>query len=304
MKTYDIIIIGAGPGGLTAGIYAGRQGTKTLILDKGLAGGIGREVPEMENYPGFNMISGLKLVEKMKEQCMKYAELHETEKVENITKYNNKFLIETSTSEYYGKTVILATGSSHKHLKIPGENEYLGKGVSYCATCDGLFFKDKNVVIVGGGNSALQEAIFLENIGCNVTIIHRKNQLRGQQYLQKIIKEKNINIIYNTIVKEIKGKTFVEYITLKNMQTNENTELKTDGVFISIGYIPHNRLAKMLNVNLNENGEIITDKHQKTNIEKVYSAGDICEGLKQWVVACGEGAIAATSAYTDIQHSN
>lgn len=304
MKTYDIIIIGAGPGGLTAGIYAGRQGTKTLILDKGLAGGIGREVPEMENYPGFNMISGLKLVEKMKEQCMKYAELHETEKVENITKYNNKFLIETSTSKYYGKTVILATGSSHKHLKIPGENEYLGKGVSYCATCDGLFFKDKNVVIVGGGNSALQEAIFLENIGCNVTIIHRKNQLRGQQYLQKIIKEKNINIIYNTIVKEIKGKTFVEYITLKNMQTNENTELKTDGVFISIGYIPHNRLAKMLNVNLNENGEIITDKHQKTNIEKVYSAGDICEGLKQWVVACGEGAIAATSAYTDIQHSN
>ena len=288
MKTYDIIIVGAGPGGLTAGIYAGRQGTKTLILDKGLAGGIGREVPLMENYPGFDTISGFELVEKMKLQCMKYVELHENEIVKNIEKNENKFLVTTHKDEYCGKTIILATGSSHKHLEIPGEEEYLGKGVSYCATCDGLFFKDKDAIMIGGGNSALQEAIFLDNVGCNVTIIHRRDELRAQQYLQKEIKERNIDVIYDTTVEEIKG--------------NEYSEFKTQGVFVGIGYKPHNELAKKLNVELSESGEIITDKHQRTNIENVYSAGDICGGLRQWIVACGEGAIAATSAYEDIHN--
>ena len=304
MKTYDIIIVGAGPGGLTAGIYAGRQGTKTLILDKGLAGGIcwSREVPLMENYPGFDTISGFELVEKMKLQCMKYVELHENEIVKNIEKNNDNFLVTTHKDEYCGKTIILATGSSHKHLEIPGEEEYLGKGVSYCATCDGLFFKDKDAIMIGGGNSALQEAIFLDNVGCNVTIIHRRNELRAQQYLQKEIKERNIDIIYDTTVEEIKGNALVNSVILKNVKTNEYSEFKTQGVFVGIGYKPHNELAKKLNVELSESGEIITDKHQRTNIENVYSAGDICGGLRQWIVACGEGAIAATSAYEDIHN--
>ncbi len=301
MKTYDIIIVGAGPGGLTAGIYAGRQGTSTLILDKNLAGGLGREVPAMENYPGFEMISGLELVEKMKSQCMNLVEIHEMEEVEKITKKEDEFLIKTRKEEYIGKTVILATGSSHRHLNIPGEEEFLGKGVSYCATCDGLFFKDKEVVIVGGGNTALQEAVFLDNIGCEVTIIHRRNKLRGQQHLQNIIKEKNIKVIYNNTVEEIKGNILVESVILKNTETNEITELKTNGIFISVGYNPHNQLAKQLNIKLNESGEIITDKNQKTNINKIYSCGDISGGLRQWIVACGEGAIAATSAYQDLQ---
>ena len=306
MKTYDIIIVGAGPGGLTAGIYAGRQGTKTLILDKGLAGGIGREVPLMENYPGFDTISGFELVEKMKLQCMKYVELHENEIVKNIEKNNDNFLVTTHKDEYCdeycGKTIILATGSSHKHLEIPGEEEYLGKGVSYCATCDGLFFKDKDAIMIGGGNSALQEAIFLDNVGCNVTIIHRRDELRAQQYLQKEIKERNIDVIYDTTVEEIKGNALVNSVILKNVKTNEYSEFKTQGVFVGIGYKPHNELAKKLNVELSESGEIITDKHQRTNIENVYSAGDICGGLRQWIVACGEGAIAATSAYEDIHN--
>lgn len=301
MKTYDIIIVGAGPGGLTAGIYAGRQGTSTLILDKNLAGGLGREVPAMENYPGFEMISGLELVEKMKSQCMNLVEIHEMEEVEKITKKEDEFLIKTRKEEYIGKTVILATGSSHRHLNIPGEKEFLGKGVSYCATCDGLFFKDKEVVIVGGGNTALQEAVFLDNIGCEVTIIHRRNKLRGQQHLQNIIKEKNIKVIYNNTVEEIKGNILVESVILKNTETNEISELKTNGIFISVGYNPHNQLAKQLNIKLNESGEIITDKNQKTNINKIYSCGDISGGLRQWIVACGEGAIAATSAYQDLQ---
>lgn len=302
MKTYDIIIVGAGPGGLTAGIYAGRQGTKTLILDKGLAGGIGSEVPLMENYPGFDTISGFELVEKMKLQCMKYIELHENEIVKNIEKNNDNFLVTTHKDEYCGKTIILATGSSHKHLEIPGEEEYLGKGVSYCATCDGLFFKDKDAIMIGGGNSALQEAIFLDNVGCNVTIIHRRDELRAQQYLQKEIKERNIDVIYDTTVEEIKGNALVNSVILKNVKTNEYSEFKTQGVFVGIGYKPHNELAKKLNVELSESGEIITDKHQRTNIENVYSAGDICGGLRQWIVACGEGAIAATSAYEDIHN--
>ena len=302
MKTYDIIIVGAGPGGLTAWIYAGRQGTKTLILDKGLAGGIGREVTLMENYPGFDTISGFELVEKMKLQCMKYVELHENEIVKNIEKNEDKFLVTTHKDEYCGKTIILATGSSHKHLEIPGEEEYLGKGVSYCATCDGLFFKDKDAIMIGGGNSALQEAIFLDNVGCNVTIIHRRNELRAQQYLQKEIKERNIDVIYDTTVEEIKGNALVNSVILKNVKTNEYSEFKTQGVFVGIGYKPHNELAKKLNVELSESGEIITDKHQRTNIENVYSAGDICGGLRQWIVACGEGAIAATSAYEDIHN--
>jgi thioredoxin reductase (NADPH) len=301
MKTYDIIIVGAGPGGLTAGIYAGRQGTETLVLDKGLAGGIGREVPLMENYPGFELISGLELVEQMKLQCMKYAELHENEIVKDIVKDEDKFLVTTHKDKYYGKTIILATGSTHKHLEIPGESEYLGKGVSYCATCDGLFFKDKDIIMVGGGNTALQEAIFLDNVGCNVTIIHRRDKLRAQKYLQKEIKQRNIDIIYDTTVEEIKGNTFIDSVILENVKTNECTEFKTNGVFISVGYVPHNELAKKLNVELSEQGEIITDKNQRTNIKHVYSAGDICGGLRQWVVACGEGAIAATSAYKDIQ---
>lgn len=302
MKTYDIIIVGAGPGGLTAGIYAGRQGTKTLILDKGLAGGIGREVPLMENSPGFDTISGFELVEKMKLQCMKYIELHENEIVKNIEKNNDNFIVTTHKDEYCGKTIILATGSSHKHLEIPGEEEYLGKGVSYCATCDGLFFKDKDAIMIGGGNSALQEAIFLDNVGCNVTIIHRRDELRAQQYLQKEIKERNIDVIYDTTVEEIKGNALVNSVILKNVKTNEYSEFKTQGVFVGIGYKPHNELAKKLNVELSESGEIITDKHQRTNIENVYSAGDICGGLRQWIVACGEGAIAATSAYEDIHN--
>ena len=303
MEQYDIIIIGAGPGGLTAGIYAGRQGTKNLIIDRDLAGGLGREVPAMENYPGFDNISGLELIEKMKAQAIQNCELHEMEEVTQITKTDEeyRFTVETDKDSYQSKTIILATGSSHQHLNVKGEEEFKGKGVSYCATCDGFFFAGRDIVMVGGGNSALQEALYLKNLGANVTIVHRRDEFRAQKHLQDMIKEAGINTLLNKTVEEIKGDMLVESVLLKDTKTSDLTEVATNGIFVSIGYIPHTELAKQLDVKLDESGHIIIDKDQKTNVDYVYAIGDVCVGLKQWIVACGEGAVAATSAFTDIQ---
>lgn len=305
MEKYDIIIIGAGPGGLTAGIYAGRQGTKNLIIDKDLAGGIGREVPEMENYPGFESISGLELIEKMKTQAIKNCDLHEMEEVTEITKTTEeyRFTVKTTKDSYQSKSIILATGSSHQHLNVKGEEEFKGKGVSYCATCDGFFFAGRDVIMIGGGNSALQEAIYLKNLGANVTVVHRRDEFRAQKHLQDMIEKEGIDTILNATVEEIKGEMLVESVILKDAKTGEVKEVPTNGVFISVGYIPHTELAKQLEVNLDETDHIITDKNQKTNIDYVYAIGDVCVGLKQWVVACGEGAVAATSAYLDLKEN-
>ena len=306
MEQYDIIIIGAGPGGLTAGIYAGRQGTRTLIIDRDLAGGLGREVPEMENYPGFDNISGLELIEKMKEQATKNTELHEMEEVIEIAQTNDnyKFTVTTNKDQYQSKTIILATGSSHRHLDAKGEEEFKGKGVSYCATCDGFFFAGRDIIMVGGGNSALQEAVYLKNLGANVTLVHRRDEFRAQKHLQDMIEKEGIPTILNATVEEIKGEMLVESVILKDTVTGDLKEIPTNGVFISVGYNPHTELATQLGVDLDESGHIIIDKEQKTNIEHVYAIGDVCVGLKQWVVACGEGAVAATSAYHDLKESN
>jgi len=304
MEQYDIIIIGAGPGGLTAGIYAGRQGTKNLIIDRDLAGGLGREVPEMENYPGFDNISGLELIEKMKSQATKNCELHEMEEVTQIVKTNGeyRFIVKTNKEEYRTKSIILATGSSHRHLEAEGEEKYKGKGVSYCATCDGFFFQGRDIIMVGGGNSALQEALYLKNLGANITLVHRRDEFRAQKHLQDQIKEAGIPTIMNAVVEEIKGNMLVESVVLKDTQTGELNEIPVNGVFVSVGYIPHTELAQQLGVNLDESGHIIIDPEQKTNIDYVYAIGDVCIGLKQWVVACGQGAVAASSAFNDLQN--
>uniref|UniRef100_UPI0038696EB7 NAD(P)/FAD-dependent oxidoreductase n=1 Tax=Methanobrevibacter sp. TaxID=66852 RepID=UPI0038696EB7 len=254
MEQYDIIIIGAGPGGLTAGIYAGRQGTRNLIIDRDLAGGIGREVPAMENYPGYDIISGLELTEKMKEQAVKNCELHEQENVLEITKTNDdyRFTVKTDKDAYQSKTIILATGSSHRHLNVKGEEEFAGKGVSYCATCDGFFFNGRDVIMVGGGNSALQEAVYLNNLGANVTIVHRRDEFRAQKHLQNLVEEESINVIYNATVEEIKGSMLVESVTLKDTKTGKLTEIPANGVFISVGYNPHTELAEKLGVTLDQ----------------------------------------------------
>lgn len=308
MENYDILIIGAGPAGLSAGLYAGRQNSKALILDKGLTGGLGLEVPMMENYPGFEAISGLDLIVKMKNQTEKFCEIREHVMIKSIKKQENGFLLEIKSihaleekyDEIFAKSIILATGASHRHLNVLGEDEYLGRGVSYCATCDGMFFTGRDVLMIGGGNSAAQEAIFLKNLQANVKLVHSGRKLRCDKHLQDLLEEKEIPIILNAKPKEIKGDMMVESV-LFNIN-GEEEEIPTNGVFISlIGNNPSNELAKELNVDLDEDGYIITDKNQATNIEHIYAAGDITGGLKQWVVACSEGAIAATSAYKNLE---
>ena len=301
MEEYDIIIIGAGPAGLTAGIYAGRQGTKTLILDKKIAGGAGLEVPSMENYPGYEIIDGMSLIAKTKKQTEKNAEIKELEGVESIEKLNNGFNIKTLQNSYFGKSIIITSGSKHRLLKVPGEEEFKGRGVCYCATCDGPLYKDKDILMIGGGNSAVQEAIFLNNIGCNVTLVHRRNELRAETYLQNKLKEKKIPVIWNSTVKEIKGKQMVESVVLSDKNGNTQ-EIKVQGIFIAIGDLPLSQIAKDLGVEVDGYGYIITDKTQRTNIKNVYAAGDVTGGVKQWIVSCGEGAVAATYAYHDLEN--
>ncbi len=307
MENYDIIIIGAGPAGLTAGMYAGRQNSKTLVIDKGMAGGLGLEVPMMQNYPGFDLIAGMELIQKMKAQSENYCEIMENTVIDSIEKTDDGFIIKTKNSpllmtsddegkkEFLTKSIILATGASHRHLNVPGEEEFLGRGVAYCATCDGMFFIGRDVLMVGGGNSAVTEALYLNNLGCNVKLVHRRDELRCEHHLQKALEENGIEILWNSTIEEIKGDMAVESVTL--LRDGKKEDYKTDAVFVAIGEDPSNDLAKELGVALDDAGYIITDKSQATNVEGVYSAGDITGGVKQWVVACGEGAVAAISAY-------
>ena len=310
MENYDIIIIGAGPAGLTAGMYAGRQNSKTLVIDRAMAGGLGLEVPMMQNYPGFDLIAGMELIQKMKAQSENYCEILENTVIDSIEKTDDGFHLKTKNSpllmtsddtgekEFITKSLIIATGASHRHLNVPGEDEFLGRGVAYCATCDGMFFIGRDVLMVGGGNSAAQEALYLKNLGCNVKLVHRRDELRCEHHLQKALEDNGIEILWNSTIQEIKGDMAVNSVTL--LRDGKEEDYKTDAVFVAIGDDPSNDLAKDLGVALDEDGYIITDKNQATNVEHVYSAGDITGGVKQWIVACGEGAVAAISAYNDL----
>lgn len=301
MDEYDVIIIGSGPAGLTAAIYAGRQNFDTLILEKSLIGGMGSIVPLLENYPGFELIAGKQLIDIMENQALKNAEIRSHEEVKKIDTSGNLIKVFTEKNEYTTKAVILATGAKHRALGVPGEKEYLGKGVAYCAVCDGPIFVDRKVLVVGGGNSAVQQAIFLDNIGVLVALVHRRDELRAEGYLQEQLKERNIPIFWDSEIEEIKGLQVVESAVIHNKKTDERKEIPVDGVFVAVGEIPSNNLAKDLGIELDKHGYIITDKAQKTNIPRVYAAGDITDGINQWVVACSEGATAAISAYRDIQ---
>jgi len=300
VEEYDLIIVGGGPAGLTAGIYAGRQGMKTIILEMMTGAGSGYMVPLMENYPGFDLISGKDLLEKMRKQAEKRVPMENMEEVKEIVKNDlDHISVKTSKGEYKTKSVIISTGSRHRRLKVPGEIDFIGRGVCYCATCDGPLYPDKDVVVIGGGNAAVQEAIYLKSLGCKVTIIHRRNQLRAEEYLQEKLEENNIPVIWDSVVEKINGDMIVDSVTLSNVKTGEKTDLSVDGIFIAVGEEPLSKVAQNAGVEVDDQGYIKTDKFQKTNIPGLYAAGDITGGIKQWVVACAEGAVAAISAHND-----
>jgi len=294
---YELAVIGAGPAGYSAGIYAGRSGIKTVIFDKGDGGGLAILSPNIENYAGFESISGTELMEKMKQHASKYSDIHFYEDVNKISKSEDILNIETSKGKYTVGAIIFSTGTEHRKLAVPGEVELQGKGVSYCATCDGFFFKNKKVAVIGGGNSALIEAIFLKQIGCEeVYIIHRRNELRAEKAYEAEARGKQIHILFNKTVEKIIGEEKVEYLELNDTTNNEKSKLEVDGTFISIGEIPQNKLAKQLGVKLDEKGYLGTDEQQRTNVKGVYAAGDITGGLAQIITACAEGAIAALAS--------
>ena len=294
---YELVIIGAGPAGYSAGIYAARAGIKTVVFDKSGGGGLAMLSPNVENYAGFESISGTELMEKMKAHASKYVDIHFYEEVKKISKSNDKFIVETSKDKYKVGAILLCTGTEHRKLNVPGETELQGKGVSYCATCDGFFFKDKKVAVVGGGNSALIEAIFLKQIGCKeVSLIHRRDQLRAEQAYEDEARKKQVQILFNKIVEKINGEQKVESLDLKDTVSDKKIKLDIDGIFVSVGEIPQNEFAKQLGVKLDKQGYIITDKQQRTNVKGVYAAGDIAGGLRQIITACSEGAIAALSS--------
>jgi thioredoxin reductase (NADPH) len=294
---YELAIIGAGPAGYTAAIYAERAGVKTIVFDKGMGGGLAASSPNIENYPGFESISGFELVEKMKSHASKYAEIKLSEEVTDVIKKDNVFTVKTSKNKYSVKAVLLCMGTDYKKLGAPGEKEFFGKGVSYCATCDGFFFKGKTVAVVGGGNSALIEAVYLKQIGCKqVYLIHRRDMFRAEKAYEEEAEEKGVVFLFNKIVESINGTKKVENISLKDTATGKVFDIEVDGVFISVGEEPQSFLAKKMGIKIDDKGYIITDDQGRTNIKGTYAAGDITGGLRQVVTACAKGAIAALAS--------
>ncbi len=299
---YDVTIIGAGPAGLTAAVYASRAGLKTLIIEKGAPGGKMFVTHLVENYPGFESISGRELSNHMHKHALKFGAKYEYGDVAKVEQNGtNDFTVLTNMGKYKTKAVILATGTENRKLGIAGENEYAGKGVSYCAVCDGNFFKDQDVVVVGGGNSALEEALYLSEICKSVTIVHRRQEFRAEGYIVENVKRReNINFELDSVVKEIKGDEIVNSIVTENVITKEQKVVKTSGVFIYVGLIAMTSNFGDLGI-LNEDKNIIVDSNMRTKIPGIYAAGDVIpKHLRQISTAINDGAIAAQTVINDL----
>ncbi len=295
----DLLIVGGGPAGLTAGIYAVRSGLRTAIVERDALGGQVATTPIVENYPGFTSVGGKSLVDIMVSHALQYVQIFQGEAVVEI-KSGPPFSVKTNRRQFNTKTVLLATGASHRHLNIRGEKRLAGRGVSYCSTCDGPLFKNKKVVMVGGGNSAVTEALHLFHMGIDVTLIHRRDKLRAQEFLAQQLFDNNIPVLWDTEVKEIRGEERVSEVLLVNNKTDKKTEFKTDGVFIAIGYEPAVELAETFGLKINEDGYIQQDGKHRTTIPGIYSAGDVEGGYKQIVTASGQGAEAAMTIFEDL----
>jgi len=295
----DIAIIGAGPAGLTAAIYGVRAGYKTTVFEKNFSGGQMNFTSEIENFPGFLKISGSDLALKMEDQAKKLGVEFKNSEIKSIKKENDIFKIETSTDIFEAKKVILSLGAKSKTLGIESEERLRGMGVSYCATCDGGFFRGAEVAVVGGGNTAFEDAIYLSHICKKVYIIHRRDSFRADKILQEEAKSiENIEFVYNSEVDEIVGKFEVDAVKVKNNQNNETKEIPVSGVFVAIGTKPNSELVEGI-VEKNEYGYIITDNNMRTSMDGMYAIGDVRNtNLRQIITACADGAIAVNDIVT------
>ncbi len=296
MEEYDTIIIGAGPAGLTAAIYSSREGQKTLLLDKAVPGGQIYLSSIVENYPGVKSTSGAALISTMVGQATSFGT--KIKQFEEVKEANLKEkIIKTDRGEYKSKSIIIATGNRWRKLNVPGEEELLGKGVSYCATCDGPFFKNQEVAVIGGGDSAIEEGLHLTKFANKVYIIHRRNELRASKRLQDLaFSNPKIEFIWNSEVSSINGNANVESITLKNNNSNEETSLALSGAFIFIGMLPNSEIFKG-QLETDPRGYILTGEWMQTKIPGVYAAGDVRHSpLKQVTTATSDGTVSAVSA--------
>lgn len=296
---YDLLIIGAGPAGMSAGIYGARAGMKTIILEKGMAGGTITMVHSIENYPGFpDGISGSQLSDLMKKQCLNFGIEFVNREVRSIIREEKSFCIKTDNDDYLSKAVIIASGSSPRRLNVQGENELLGRGVSYCATCDGPLFKNQNIAVIGCGNSGLQEGKFLLKFARTITFIEFLPHITADKILYDYFAgEKRVEFVLNAELISIEGVSNVEAIKIKDRKSGVIRTINVTGVFIYVGLIPNAQFVKGL-VNVDNDGFIITDDRFATSVPGVFAAGDIrAKRIRQVVVACSEGAQAAINVY-------
>lgn len=300
---YDIIIIGSGPAGLAAGLYAARGQMRTLILEKGGFGGQIATSWEVENYPGAPAdTTGPSLTERMREQCVDFGVEFQTEEFKYFEKTGQTFEVTTSSTVYQTKAIIVATGAQPKLLGCPGELEFRGLGVSYCATCDANFFRNLEIAVVGGGDTAIEEAIYLTKFASKVTVIHRRDKLRAAKVLQeRAMENEKIRFVWDSVVEEIKGEGLVQSIVVKNVKDGALTEIPVQGVFVYVGQIPHTQYF-VGTLEKDARDYLITDEDMCTNIPGVFAAGDVRrKSLRQVVTAAGDGAIAAVSAIKYIE---
>ena len=300
MRKYDVVVIGAGPGGMTAALYAARANLNVAMLDRGIYGGQMNNTDDIENYPGFTTIKGPELGEKMYQGTVKAGVKCVYGDVQNVTVDDQQMKhIQTDSDELVASAVIIATGSNNRKLGVPGEEKFSGKGVSYCAVCDGSFFKGKNVTVVGGGDSAISEGLYLANVTDGVNVIHRRDQLRAQKVLQnRAFDNDKIDFTWNTSVTEILGdENHVTGVKIHNNQVGDDTTLDTDGVFVYVGNFPNSQIFNNLNIT-DQAGWIITNDQMETTIPGIYAIGDVRQKqLRQITTAVGDGGIAGQNAF-------
>lgn len=299
---YDVVVIGSGPGGMTAALYASRSELSTLLIERGVPGGQLINTAEVENYSGFKSIKGPELANNMYAGATQFGAEYAFGDVREVIDGKEYKQIVTSNAVYKARSVVIATGAEHKKLGVPGEGKLNGRGVSYCAVCDGAFFRDRHLVVVGGGDSAVEEGTYLTQFASKVTIVHRRDELRAQKIIQnRAFNNEKVNFIWDSVVEEILGDNMVEGVQIRNVHTDEISQIDADGVFVYIGMLPNTDPFEKLGI-LDEEGWVLTDERMETSVPGIFAVGDVRQTvLRQVATAVGDGSIAGDAAYKYVE---